>query len=367
MTKQAERENSIKQNEEISLKELIIGLKKWFKYLISNWVILVTLGIAGGLLGFIYAYLQKPVYKATTTFVLESGEGNAGGFGQYAGLASMIGIDLGGGGGLFQGDNILELYKSRRMIEMALLSEILVNGKKQLLIDRYIYINNLRKSWDKNLILRNLNFITGAKGRRPDLSRLQDSILGNVVTDINKYYLNVSKPDKKLSLIQADVISEDDIFAKNFNELIVKNVNDFYVQTKTKRSLDNVSILQRKTDSVRAVLNGAIYSAAAVADATPNINPSRLMKRVAPIKRSEVNAETNMAVLSELIKNLEMAKIAYVKETPLIQVIDEPVFPLEKIKLSKLKSMFIGGILFGFLGLAILISRKIYQEVILND
>jgi hypothetical protein len=352
-------------NDEISFKEVLLGSIKWYEYLKSKWLLIIAFGLLGALLGLSYAYLKKPVYKATTTFVLENGDSGPG-LGQYAGLASMVGIDLGNGGGLFQGDNILELYRSRRMIEKALLTEVTIDGKNQLLIDRYIKINNLREAWKANPLLRDLSFVKVDSNKDAKHSRLQDSIIGTVVNNINKYYLNVSKPDKKLSLIQADVISEDDSFAKNFNVLIVKNVNDFYIQTKTKKSLENVAILQHKTDSVRAVMNGAIYSAAAVADATPNINPSKQIMRVAPMKRSEFNAETNRAVLSELIKNLEMSKIAYVKETPLIQVIDEPVFPLEKIKTGKLKSMIVGSILAGFITVFFLILRKVIREVLLN-
>ena len=38
---------------------------------------------------------------------------------------------------------------------------------------------------------------------------------------------------------------------KAFNDNIVKNVNDFYIQTKTKIEFQNVQILQHQTDSVR--------------------------------------------------------------------------------------------------------------------
>ena len=38
-----------------------------------------------------------------------------------------------------------------------------------------------------------------------------------------------------------------DLFAKVFNKHIVKTVNDFYVQTTTKKSLANLSILQHQT------------------------------------------------------------------------------------------------------------------------
>ena len=38
----------------------------------------------------------------------------------------MMGLDVGGSGGLFQGENILELYKSRSMIAKTLLTEIIL-------------------------------------------------------------------------------------------------------------------------------------------------------------------------------------------------------------------------------------------------
>jgi uncharacterized protein involved in exopolysaccharide biosynthesis len=111
-------------DDEISLKELILKIKEWVTYLWSKKLIIILAGIIGGVLGLTYAYSRIIVYKATTTFVLEGGE-KSGGLGAYAGLAAMAGIDLGaGGGGIFQGDNILELYKSRAMIEKALLSEV---------------------------------------------------------------------------------------------------------------------------------------------------------------------------------------------------------------------------------------------------
>src|SRR3546814_7090606 len=71
-----------------------------------------------------------------TTFVLEGGD-SKGGLSQYAGMAAMVGVDLGGGtSGLFQGDNIFELYKSRRMLTQTLLSKT-HSDSSELLIERY--------------------------------------------------------------------------------------------------------------------------------------------------------------------------------------------------------------------------------------
>ncbi|MNK30660.1 hypothetical protein D3C87_490800 [compost metagenome] len=348
-------------SDEISLKDVVFKAKAWGSYLLSKWMIILLFGIIGGALGFLYASSKKMIYTASTTFVLEDAGGGSSSLGAYAGLASMAGIDLGGGGsGIFQGDNILELYKSRKMIQKTLLTEVSYGGKKELLIDHYLAFKGLRRGWIDNEQLRDLSF-RDLKGVA--FSRLQDSILGAVVSDINKNYLIVGKPDKKLSIFRADVKAPDEFFAKEFNDQIVKNVNDFYVQTKTKKSLENVVILQQKTDSVRSVMNGAIYSAAAVSDATPNLNPTRQVQRVAPIQRSQFTAETNKSVLIELLKNLELSKITLRKETPLIQVVDQPVFPLYKEKLGRLKGLVLGGFLFGFFTVLFLSLKLMFKNI----
>lgn len=345
--------------DEISLKELILKLKQWWRYLVSKWLIICFFGIIGAGLGFVYAHFKKPIYTATTTFVLEDSGSGGNALGNLGGLASMVGIDVGGGGGgIFQGENILELYKSRTMIEKTLLSHA-GDDSSQFLIDSYLSFNKVRENWEKPE-LKNINF--HVKTGTP-FTRLQDSVLGKVVEDINKNYLLVSKPDKKLSIIKVDVRAVNEAFAKYFNTQIVKNVNDFYVQTKTKKSLENVAILQQKTDSVRAVMNGAIYSAASIMDATPNLNPTRQIQRVAPVQRAQFSSETNKIMLGELVKNLELSKIALRKETPLIQAIDYPVFPLNNVKFGKAKGIVIGGIAGGFLTILVLLIKKLFKAL----
>ncbi|MBB5636603.1 uncharacterized protein involved in exopolysaccharide biosynthesis [Pedobacter cryoconitis] len=351
------------QSDEISMKELLLNIQEWYKNMLSKWLIIVLFGLLGGLLGFVYAYYKKPVFTASTTFVLEE-SGSGGALGGLGGLASMVGVDIGGGGGgIFQGDNILELYKSRTMIEKTLLTEATYDGKKDLLVNWYISFNKLRENWKEKPLLKNLQF-NNQKQSSPVTSRLRDSVLSTIVSDINKNYLTVSKEDKKLSIIDAKVKSKSEFFSKAFNETIVKNVNDFYVQTKTKKSMHNIAVLQKKTDSVRAVMTGAIYSAAGITDATPNLNTTRQSQRVAPVQRSQFTAETNRAILIELTKNLELTKMSLLNETPLIQVIDEPIYPLPKEQFGKLKGIILGGLIAGILTVIFITIRTILKNII---
>jgi len=354
------------ESEEISLKELILKIIDWWRYLLSKWLVIVVFGLFGSALGCWYATTKEPLYTATTTFVLED-ENGSGGLSSLGGLASIAGIDLGdGGGGIFQGDNIFDLYKSRKMIEQTLFTP-LDSSSDQTLMEKYIELNNLTESWENNSLLLSLRYklqddtIINIETKK---KRLRDSVIGIAVQNISKNYLSVQKPDKKLSKIQVDIKSTDELFSKRFNEAIVKNVNDFYIQTKTKKSLQNVQIMQSKVDSVRSVMNGAIYAAIAVADATPNLNPTRQVQRVAPVQRAQFSAETNKAILSTLVQNLEMSKLALMKETPLLEVIDKPVYPLSKEKFSRLKGLIAGGLIAGFLICFVLIMRRALKLVL---
>lgn len=352
--------------EEVSLKELLINIREWWRFILSKWLLVFIIGIIGGVLGFIYASLKKPVYTATTTFVLEDGGSNGAGIGNLGGLASIVGIDVGGAsGGIFQGDNILELYRSRTMIENTLLTNVEFNGKKQLLVDRYVDFKGFREEWSKIPDLKNIQFTKIEDGANK-ATRLQDSILGIIVNDINKTSLSVTKPDRKLSLIKVEMKSKDEAFAKAFDEQIVKNVNDFYVQTKTKKSLENISILQKKADSVRAGMSGAIYNAAEIADATPNLNPTRQTQRIAPIQRSQFMAETNKAILTELVKNLEMSKMNLLREAPLIQIVDQPVFPLVREVPSRISYSFVFFVCSCLATIVVLCFRRFFVNAI-ND
>lgn len=357
---------------EISLKQLLTGVNVWIRYFVSNWLVVASVSLVGGILGITYAVLKKPEYVAITTFVLESGDNNSGGLGQYAGIASMVGIDLGGGGGgIFQGDNILELYKSRAMIRKALLSRNLAYSKA-LLIEEYIKINHLDDEWKDMVVMKALRFEADTSilpsptfhaNNQSSLTRLRDSVINKVVEDINDKYLIVNKLDKKLNIIKVQVTATNEGFAKAFNENLVQQVNNFYVQTKTKKSLKNVKILEQKTDSVRMVMNGAIYSAVSVNDATPNLNPTRQVQRMAPSQRAQFSAETNKMVLGELVKNLEITKMNLLREMPLIQVVDEPVLPLHKVKLGVAKSFTIGFVLFMVICVLYLLVKRVLVEV----
>jgi uncharacterized protein involved in exopolysaccharide biosynthesis len=331
--------NNIKPNpsDEISIVDLISKVKEITKYLKSKWIIILSFSLLGALLGLGYSIFKKPTYTAICTFVLEDAKGG-GGLGQYAGLASLAGINLGGsGGGIFEGDNIIELYKSRTMIEKALLSDAINNGKKEPLINSFIEAYNLRAKWISENLGSNIDFVANQQ----NFTRVQDSLISDIVDLFNKKLLTVIKPDKKLNIISVQVETKNEFFSKNFTEKLVQTVNDFYIYTKTKKTSQNVQILQHQADSVKQSLNTSLSGVASAIDADPNANPQLISLKVSAQKR-QIDVQAATAVYGEIVKNLELAKISFRQETPLIQVVDYPILPLKCNYINKLKGLIVG-------------------------
>jgi hypothetical protein len=345
-------------NDEISLKELVEKVKEWFSYLLSQWKIILLAGIFGAALGLAYSFSKKPIYTATLSFALED-EKSGGGLGGALGLASQFGLDLGGGGGsIFTGSNLTELFKSRSMVEQTLLSPVTSNGKTISLAEMFIQNEGWRDKWKEKPKYKDIQFLPNVK--RKYFTRVHDSILGVIYENLTKEGLAVAQKDKKVAIISIDMVSANELFAKYFCEALAKQVSDFYVTSKSKKARMNMDILKRQTDSIRRELNGAITGVAVANDNTFGLNPAMNVRR-APSARRQVDVQANTAILTELVKQTEMAKVTLRKETPLIQVIDRPILPLKKEKFGKAKGIVMGGFLAGFLVVIGLIFRRILK------
>jgi hypothetical protein len=348
------------ENKEISIRDLLITIREWWRYLLSKWIVIGIVGLIGAGLGLTYALISKPNYEGELTFVLE--DSKSGGLGAYAGIASQFGIDLGSGGGsmgVFSGDNIMEFLKSRLMIQQVLLSPVKVDSREISLAELYIDSYHLREKWKDFPALTNLHF--PVNGDRTRFSLKQDSVLMDIQERIVKKNLQISKPDKKLSFVSVKIVSPNEIFSKVFAETLVTVATDFYIVTKTKRSKVNVDKLQATADSIERILNKKTYAVAAAQDV--NVNPVKQMATVTTElqSRDKIVLQT---MYTEVIKNLEISKMAMMQETPLIQIVDTPMLPLKKKKVGKLVGLIAGGFLASFALVLILIARKLYKDIL---
>lgn len=344
-----------------TFKDVFLTAIDWFRFLWSKRRYYIICGIIGMGLGLGYALKQKITFTARLTFVMED-EKSGGGMSGAFGLASSLGFDLGSSAGdAFSGMNLLELMKSRRIIEETLLQPVEIGNKKISVVDYYIDMTGMREAWGSDPALRSISFVPNAN--RDKFGIVQDSVLGAIYNSLISNSVNVYQKDKKVGIFTVEVKSGSEFFAKMFAEKLVKQVSEYYVEIKSHKAKLNVEILQRQTDSVRNELNNALGGVAAATDNTFNLNTGLAIKRV-PSMRRQVDVQVNTAVLSQLVANLEVAKVSLRKETPLIQTIDIPRLPLEKDRMSRSITMLKGLLASIFFLTIILTIRRLIRNVL---
>jgi uncharacterized protein involved in exopolysaccharide biosynthesis len=249
--------------------------------------------------------------------------------------------------------------RSRNVVEKALLDTVRVKGAVVTLVEFYIDFMGLNKD-AKDKDMASIRFMPGVQ--RSSFSLKQNAILGSIYGRLLKYNLKVYQADRKVSILTIEVKSENELFSKLFAETLANQVSEFYVETKTKKSAQNLAILQRQADSIRAELNSAILGSAVANDNVYNLNPAFNVKRV-PGTTRQIDVQANAAILTEIVKNLELAKITLRKETPLLQIIDVPILPLAEERKSKAKAMIIGAMIAGMVSIVGLTIRRIWRAI----
>ncbi len=299
----------------IVLGDVIESVKRFFSYLRSQFVLIALCGLVGLVLPLIYRAFQKPAYAASTTFILEEKSATGGGL---AGIASQVGLDLGSlgsGSSLFTGDNILDIIKSRVIIEKVLLTPISGNSGKTL-ADLYLEFSGMGEK-----LPAPVSFASPSVAHKV----YQDSVLYVMYDQIAKKNVSVDRLNKKGSIFKIITVSQNQVFSKNFAERLLKETTTYYVNVKTSTAASNVKRLQARGDSLLRVLNTKSYNAASFQILDPNV---AFKSMSVPAEVSSRDKSIVFSIYAEVTKNLEMSRIALVSQTPVIQLLDVPKYPL---------------------------------------
>lgn len=343
----------MENTDEITLKELLKTFSDYKSELFSSKKTIFFSVLFFCLLALLFSTLIKPKYKADIKFVVQSPASEGSTLANLGNLASSFGFNIGSSESTFSQGNVMELFKSRRIIEATLLKSDDINDEKNiLLIDYYTNVKELRNSsdWIEDKI-DNIDFKIKSNKR--------DSIISLYWNDIVEDNLEVSFDSKDASVITLSFIFEDQYFAKVFVENIISEMRKFYVSYNTSQSRTTLDFLQHRADSVYIELQQAEENYAKIQD----IN-QRIVKASGRLK--ELQLMRTVQVLNtmylELIKNLELSKLTLLKETPIIEVMDVPVIPLKdesvKPKILLIIFMFLGILLSSIY----IILRKIVIE-----
>jgi uncharacterized protein involved in exopolysaccharide biosynthesis len=102
---------------------------------------------------------------------------------------------------------------------------------------------------------------------------------------------------------------------------------------------------------MKGKVNSSIGSRAEIQDV--NVNPAFSAAQV-PVLKEQANIQVYSAAYAEMFKNLEIARYQYLKQIPLMQIIDPADYPMKKEKMGKLKTAVIFSFVACFLTIFIL-------------
>ena len=322
-------------------------LYETFLHLLKNWYFLILATLISGCIGYYFINKVKPTYTATISFVLSTDQKASN---PLAGLAAQLGFDASttGSENIFSGDNIIELFKSRKLIGKALLSEVDAKTHESL-IDYMIKIQQ-GPAQQKNIPFP----------KDPSKYNSQETALYRKCISSVAGKFTVFKKDKKLIFYIISATTVDANLSYYLSKYMLQETSNFFIDIKTKTAASSLRLLKNEADTLGMILSQTYRSTANTIDRSYNLNPSITIQRSGALL-NQAKVAAYGAAYTEVMRNLEIAKINLQKETPLYRIIDEPEMPLGAQKPNILRHVILTTFIGIFLMTCLLISEKLIK------
>ena len=337
--------------ESVSFRDYVLKARSYFAEVLRYWYVPAFFAILGMAWQFYQYSIHIPVYSARITFSVDEDEG-----GSAAGLTGML-SQFGLGGvrpARYNFDKIIALSRSRRVVQQSFFTRITVDGKEDYIANHVIRIYGFEKKGyfthdslpgftrDENALLIKLYNFTIGSIENPEKALLS----ATYNEDSNILSLTATTRNETLSL---------ELAHRTFQAL-----SDYYINKAIEKSLKTYKIVTTKKDSVMAELRSKEYQLASFKDRnrglimrTDQVGELRLQRDVTALS----------AMYAEVLKNTEIADFSLRNKTPFIQVIDTPIPPIRPSELSLIRKIIKGLILGSIIGVAIVVCRKAWHEL----
>ncbi|GDX51672.1 hypothetical protein LBMAG27_07190 [Bacteroidota bacterium] len=349
--------NMNNEEAEISFKNIFSSLKNNFRYILRKWWILLLSIIIGGVFGYLVSVMYGVSYSSNCAFTVQGQSASSSLLNSALSLASTLGISGKPGSGSYDNTFFANLIKSRRIIKESLLKEEVIDGKKRLLANHYINFFKLNEKWEGDKRLNRFNFKNNSFNK---LTRLEDSVLSlvyNMILDNN--FIVTASTDAPFN--NAKFVSPNLNFSKTMMKNLIENTNSYYMTEMYYMNNKSLLIAERRVDSLANAIKQLDGYVAKLKDNTNNV-----------VKQSgflELNdAIRNQGLLniqySSAVSNFELAKVTLMTATPVLEIIDDPLFSTEVILIDPLGAIIVGAIVLFILTILFLIVLKIIKSSI---
>jgi len=334
------------QFEPITLKEVILTFVAFIKELFRKWWVFILVTALAVFIGY-YKYNQEKIFFSAECSLMSSSNSGGGAGSAISALGQQFGLDIGGvsGGGSPDGQ-LLELASSRRIIQETIFKTFEMNGKTDMLANHFIKELGWDIAWKENERLNGFQF---KHAQVDSFSMLENEILQGIHNQIIGRMMSFDNPGT--GLIRLKISSTSEILSYTLTKAITQTLISFYTDGNIAKQKFTYEQAKSKLDSVEKALQSAEYAMAAAQDR--NVASVRAKSYLGAM-RAQRNVQALTIMYGEALKAAEFSKLSLDYVTPVIQVVDYPLLPLQRTYPSK----------FTYLGYALFIGLLVATMII---
>jgi len=339
-------------------KDIIsIDFSAFFKIIWKEkvWVVLITLVFAIG--GVYYALTAREEFVSTGK-ILPEYQSKAGGLGQFAGLASLAGIDVssaaGGGSDAVRPDLYPDVLKSTPFFLELLKIKVRTKDNKEMLFsqfyDTFVLDNKIEEKNTKIKFPTSNQYIAVSYQTENNLKDLRERISAVI--------------DKKTGLITVTVKLPDPVVATLITDYGMNFLTNYITNYRTEKSKRDLNFLAERLDAAKGKY---FNNQAKKAQYSDQYQLSMMKLQTADLQRERIESEYKISstFYNTLLQKYEEAKLKVQQETPVIKVLEPPVVPNKRSEPKRAIIVLIATFLGGIFGIVFgLIRKKNYKLVI---
>lgn len=354
--------DSKKVNEIIMEEEkdiISIDFYAFFKIIWKEKIAIVIITLMFVITGILYALLAREEFSTEGT-ILPEFQSKTGGLSQFAGLASLAGVDLSSMSGGLGGVEAVrpDLYptvigSTPFFLELFKFQVTTRKGEKitfSQFYDKYVLDDDINEEYAKLKYPLSKDYVAVPYQTEKNLKDLRKRITSSI--------------DKKTGIITFTVKMPDPIVAALITKFSMDYVKEYVINYRTEKLKRDLNFLAERLDAAK----GKYYNNQAKKAQYSDQNQLSMMKlQVADLQRERIESEYKISstFYNSLLQKYEEAKLKLQQETPVLKVLEPPVVPNKRSEPKRAIVVLIATFLGGIFGIIFgLIRKKNYKLVI---
>jgi len=276
---------------------------------------------------------------------------------RYSPLLQIMGqFGMPGGGEAVNAEKIVELLYTRLIIVNTLFKKDTINNSADLLINHFCNEFAVNNRYDEKPGMQDLVF---ASKPGNDFTVEENKVIQDIYKEITEHHLTAGVSDNGIVEVNYRSISES--FSKKYLDNLFETISEYYINKTNQKQRETYDIVKYYNDSLQTTLRKTEAEWAIFSD--KNVYKVTHEGRLNQLRKTHELEALNAAYI-ESVKNLELAKYNLINQTPILQLIDKPVFPLKVNKTNYPLIIFAVLVLTCFFAIVIITVNKIIKDAL---